>query len=217
MNKIQINYPFRRLIFLCLGLMIMAFGVAFSIKAGLGTSPISSVPYVTAKISHLSVGTTTIIMNFIFILIQILILKKQYEWFQLLQFPAAILFGTVIDLAKKIIDPLSCSNYLTQWILCFIGIFLIALGVSMEVMANLVTTAGEGIVLAICKVTKAKFSNIKVSFDVLLVCISIILSLIFLGQLDGIREGTIGAAIFVGLITKKTNKLTNKIETVFLK
>lgn len=217
MVKRRINYPIRRFIFLCLGLIIMAFGVAFSIKAGLGTSPISSVPYTTSKISHLSVGTTTIIMNFFFVLIQILILKKQYEWFQLLQFPAAILFGTVIDIAEKILTPLSYSNYLTQWILCFIGIFLIALGVSMEVMANLVTTAGEGIVLAVCKVTKTKFSNIKVIFDVTLVCISIILSLIFLGQLEGVREGTIAAAIFVGLITKKTNILMKKIETVFLK
>ena len=77
----------KRLIFLCLGLSIMAFGVAFSIKAALGTSPISSVPYVTSEISGLTVGQTTIIMNFIFVLIQIAILRRQYDWFQLLQFP----------------------------------------------------------------------------------------------------------------------------------
>lgn len=57
----------------------MAFGVAFSIKAALGTSPISSVPYVTSTISGLSVGTTTIIMNFMFVLIQIAILRKKYD------------------------------------------------------------------------------------------------------------------------------------------
>lgn len=78
------SHPARRLAFLCAGLVIMAFGVAFSIKAALGTSPISSVPYVTARISGLSVGTTTIIMNFLFVLIQIAILRRQYEWFQLL-------------------------------------------------------------------------------------------------------------------------------------
>lgn len=57
----------------------MAFGVVFSIKAALGTSPISSVPYVTSTISGLSVGTTTIIMNFMFVLIQIAILRKKYD------------------------------------------------------------------------------------------------------------------------------------------
>lgn len=58
-TKHSVNHPFKRLLFLCLGLIIMAFGVAFSIQAALGTSPISSVPYVTSAISGLSVGTTT--------------------------------------------------------------------------------------------------------------------------------------------------------------
>ena len=201
---------------MCLGLTIMAFGVAFSIKAALGTSPISSVPYVTSTISGLSVGTTTIIMNFMFVLIQIAILRKKYDWFQLLQFPAAIVFGTMIDVAEYLLKPVEFSNYLEQWLLCVVGVFLVALGVSVEVMANLVTTAGEGIVLAICQVAPVKFSNMKVAFDVTLVCISIALSFIFLGHLDGVREGTIAAAVFVGLITKQTNKLMKKVEAVAL-
>lgn len=216
-KKHKINHPIKRLILLCLGLSIMAFGVAFSIKAALGTSPISSVPYVTSAISGLTVGTTTIIMNFMFVVIQILILRRQYDWFQLLQFPAAILFGTMIDVAEQVIMFISPSNYFQQWIICAIGIFLVAFGVSLEVTANLVTTAGEGIVLAICKVAPVKFSNMKVAFDVTLVCISIALSFIFLGHLDGVREGTIAAAICVGLITKQTSKLTNKLNNNFLK
>lgn len=216
-KKHKINHPVKRLILLCLGLTIMAFGVAFSIKAALGTSPISSVPYVTSAISGLTVGTTTIIMNFMFVVIQILILRRQYDWFQLLQFPAAILFGTMIDVAEQVIKFISPSNYFQQWIICAIGIFLVAFGVSLEVTANLVTTAGEGIVLAICKVAPVKFSNMKVAFDVTLVCISIALSFIFLGHLDGVREGTIAAAICVGLITKQTSKVTNKLNNNFLK
>ncbi|MGI5960067.1 MAG: YczE/YyaS/YitT family protein [Massiliimalia sp.] len=213
----SINHPWKRLVILCIGLIIMAFGVAFSIKAALGTSPISSVPYVTSAISGLSVGATTIIMNFLFVLIQIGILRKQYDWFQLLQFPAAILFGTMIDVAEYLLQTITVSNYFEQWILCMIGIFLIAFGVSVEVMANLVTTAGEGIVLAICKVCPIKFSNMKVLFDTTLVCIAIILSFLFLGHLDGVREGTIAAAVLVGMITKQTNKFTKKAEQVLLK
>lgn len=203
----KMNHSVKRLVFLCLRLIIMAFGVAFSIKAGLGTSPISSVPYVTSEISGLSVGTTTIIMNFIFVLMQIAILRKQYDWFQLLQFPAAILFGTAIDLAQRIIHPIMCSSYFQQWIFCILGIFLIAFGVSLEVNADLVTTPGEGIVLSICKITPIKFGNMKMIFDIILVCISIVLSFLFLGELSGVREGTIAAAVFVGQITKQTNKL----------
>lgn len=212
----KINHPIKRIALLCFGLIVMAFGVAFSIKGALGTSPISSVPYVTAKISGLSVGTTTIIMNFVFVLIQIAILRSRYDWFQLLQFPAAILFGTMIDAAGYVLQGITFSNYFQQWLLCIVGIFLVALGISLEVSANLVTTAGEGVVLAICKVVPVKFSNMKIIFDVTLVCISTTLSFVFLGHLDGVREGTVAAAVFVGLVTKQTNRLINYLKTVFV-
>ena len=212
----HITHPWTRLLFLCLGLMIMAFGVAFSIKADLGTSPISSLPYATGEISGLSVGTTTIIMNFLFVAIQIAILRRNYDPFQLLQLPAAVLFGTAIDLADDLLQPVTYGIYVQQWLLCLIGILLVALGISVEVMARLVTTAGEGIVLAVCQVVPIRFGNMKVIFDVTLVALSILLALLFLGRLSGVREGTIAAALLVGQVTKQTNRLTKKAEAVFL-
>lgn len=206
----------KRIILLCLGLITMAFGVAFSITAALGTSPISSVPYVTGAISGLSVGTTTIIMNTLFVLIQIAILRRRYQWFQLLQLPAAILFGTTIDVASWLIRGLVPQAYWQQWLICLLGIFLVALGVSMEVVAGLITTAGEGIVLAICQVAPVKFGNMKMAFDLTLVALSIILSFAFLGHLDGVREGTIAAAVLVGQLTKQLLKPMTAFEKACL-
>ena len=205
-----------RCILLCVGFVIMAFGVAFSIKAALGTSPISSVPYVTSAISGLSVGVTTIIMNCIFVLIQILILRRRYQWVQLLQIPAAVLFGVMIDVSSYAIQGITYTNYFQQWILCVIGIVFVAIGVSIEVTAKLITTAGEGIVLAICQVLPVKFGNMKVAFDVTLVCLSIITSFVFLGHLDGVREGTVAAAVCVGLLTKQFRKPFAKFEERYL-
>lgn len=202
----------KRIVFLCVGLTTMAFGVAFSIKAALGTSPISSVPYVTGAISGLTIGTTTIIMNTLFVLIQIAILRRQYEWVQLLQLPAAVLFGMMIDLASYLIRDLNPTAYWQQWIVCLRGIFLVALGASMEVTARLITTAGEGIVLAICKVAPIKFGNMKMIFDLTLVAISITLSPLFLHHLDGVREGTVAAAVLVGQLARQINKPMGVVE-----
>ena len=110
------------MILLCAGLSVMAIGVAFSIKAALGTSPISSVPFVTGTIFGLSVGTTTVIMNCVFVVIQILILRKRFEWFQLLQIPASFLFGVMIDVGGMILQGIPCNNYLEQWALCILGL-----------------------------------------------------------------------------------------------
>lgn len=137
------------------GLSVMAFGVAFSIKADLGTSPISSVPYVVSLFAPLTVGTATIVMHCVFIL-------------------------------------------------------LVAVGVSMEVKAGVVVLAGEGVVLAICKVFPVKFGNMKVGFDVTLVATACVLSLLFTGRLQGVREGTVAAALLVGQIAKRLGKLMER-------
>ena len=95
------EHPVRRLLLLCLSVVIMAFGIAFSIKAALGTSPISSLPYVSSEITGLSVGATTIIMNLGFVLIQIGILRRDYDPFQILQLGVAVLLGISIDAARS--------------------------------------------------------------------------------------------------------------------
>ena len=197
----------KRYLVLCLGLMIMAFGVAFSIKAGLGTSPISSVPYVVSLFSPLTVGTATICMHCVFILLQILLLRRKYDPIQLMQLPVALLFGYLTDFAVWCIKGISCSSYLDQWALCAIGILLVGIGVSLEVTAGVVVLAGEGFVLAVCRVFPIKFGNMKIAFDVSLVIIGCILSSIFLHGLYGVREGTIAAAILVGTTARQINKL----------
>ena len=197
MEKTHI-YIIRRYLLLLVGLAIMAFGVAFSIKASLGTSPISSVPYVVSLFAPLTVGTATIIMHCVFILLQILILRKKYHPIQLMQLPVAFFFGYLTDFGVWAVQGITCDHYLQQWLVCLIGIFLVAVGVSLEVKAGVVVLAGEGVVLAICKVLPVKFGYMKVGFDVTLVAIACVLSFVFTGRLQGVREGTVAAALLVG-------------------
>lgn len=192
----------KKYLILFIGLFIMAIGIAFSIKADLGTTPISCVPYVVSLISPISVETATIIMHCTFIAAQIILLGKNYKPVQLLQLSIALLFGIMTDIALLMLHNITYNSYFEQWLLCILGIVLLALGISLEVLASVITNAGEGVVLAICKVTKVHFGTMKVIFDVSLVSIAAITGFIFKGSLLGVREGTIAAAIFVGIISK---------------
>ena len=177
LNRISV-YILKRYLLLFLGLSIMAFGVAFSIKAELGTSPISSVPYVVSLFAPLTVGTATILMNCVFILLQILILRRQYHPIQLMQLPVAFFFGYLTDFGVWVVQGITYTVYWQQWILCLISILLVAVGVSFEVKAGVVVLAGEGVVLAICKVFPIKFGYMKVGFDITLVMTACILSVL---------------------------------------
>ncbi len=201
---------FKRLIFLCAGLFIMAYGVAFSIKASLGTSPISSLPYVVSMVSPLSVGTATIAMHVVLILLQMIILKKNYRLVQLAQLPIAFLFGWLTDFALWSIAALPNQSYPVSCLFCIIGILLVGIGVSFEVNAKLVPLAGEGLILAVCQAWDRPFPQTKIAFDCTLVLLSVFLSLLTMGTIEGVREGTAFAAVFVGLVSKQVTGIVFK-------
>ena len=201
----------RRWLFLVVSLFVMALGVACSIQANLGTSPISSVPYAVSRFTPLTVGTATIAMHCVFILIQILILRRRYDPVQLLQLPVAIVFGYLTDLALWAVDFLQPAAYWQQWLLCLAGIALVGVGVSGEVTAGVVTLAGEGVVLAVCQAAPVKFGTMKVIFDVTLVLTACVLSLLFLGHIAGVREGTVAAALLVGQAARRMNRVLEPV------
>ena len=127
-----------------------------------------------------------------------------------MQLPVALIFGYLTDFALFAIRGITCDTYWQQWLLCAIGIFLVALAVSLEVKANVVVIAGEGLVLAVCKVLPVKFGYMKVALDVTLVIAASILSFVFTGRIQGVREGTLASALFVALIAKELGKLLEK-------
>ncbi len=154
----------KRTLFLVVGLAIMSFGVALSIQASLGTSPISGIPYVLNLISGLSVGTTTIIVNVGIVALQVILLRRRFKLIGLLQIPVCIVFGLLTDVALVCIESVTLSAYWAQWLICLGGILLVAVGVSFEVAANVATLPGEGLVLTICTLLpKVRFGYMKVA------------------------------------------------------
>lgn len=196
----------KRCVLLVVGLLIMAYGVSLSIKAGLGTSPISSLPYTISQLTPLTVGTATIAMHCTLILLQILLLRRNYSPLQLFQLPIALLFGGLTDFTLMTIQWLTPDTYLHQWILCLLGVLLVGIGVSCEVNANVIPLAGEGFILAVCRTFSLPFPPIKICFDCTLVALSCVLGLACKGTLLGVREGTIVAALLVGLVSKQVTK-----------
>ncbi|MDJ1122402.1 YczE/YyaS/YitT family protein [Kribbibacterium absianum] len=193
-------------------LLLMGLGVSLQIKASLGTSPISSIPYVTAQISGLTVGTTTIIVNAFFVLAQFAILRREVSWTTLLQLLMAAGMGGAIDLWNALLPFDTPDSYVAQWLLCAAGIVTLALGVSLEIRSDLTVAAGEGIVQAVAHKTGAVFGNVKVAFDVSCVVVALVCAVVCLGAPAGVREGTVAAALCVGVCTKGFSKVIRRLD-----
>lgn len=190
-----------------LGITILSFGIALSIRAGLGTSPISSFPAVMGVATPWSVGVWTTIMNLAFVVLQLLLLRSRYELLQLLQIPIAFGFGFLTDAALALTEWLHPTSYLGQWVWTIIAGIVVGAGVFVQVAPRIVYTAGEGAVMAISQVSGAKFSTVKWAFDWSLVGIATVCSLLLLGRVEMVREGTLAAAFLVGATVRALGRL----------
>lgn len=180
----------------------MAFGVTFSVKANIGVSPISCVPYIYSIYFPLTIGEFTIILNALFMVIQILILRKKYDLVQLVQLPAIIVFGYCIDITMTLFENLEATNYIEQLILCLLACVVLAFGIFLVIKTRLTYLPLEGLVLVISQTFKKEFGKIKISMDSLMVIIGVISSFMFLHELVGIREGSVIAALSIGALIK---------------
>jgi uncharacterized membrane protein YczE len=193
----------KRLLLLLLGITVMALGVSLTVQAHLGTSPISSVPYVASiKFSSISLGTFTFLWNMLLIFAQFCLLGREFKPYQLMQIPVSVFFGVTVDFTKWLVRGLVCTNYAAEIIMLALGCIVLALGVALTLQSNLVMNSGEALVQAISYKTGKEFGSLKVVFDTTLVILALLLSLLLCHQVNGVREGTIAAALITGFIVR---------------
>lgn len=203
------KYTFRRYLLFVASLFINAFGIAFITKALLGTSPITSVTYVLSLFTPFTMGIWTILLNLLFVVLEpFLMTRKDLREdlrMYLLQIPISFCFGLFIDFSMFMLSWLEPSVYVMQVTVLLIGCIILALGIALEVKANAAMMAGEYFVKTITRRFHGEFGYVKLGFDITLLTIACILSLVFLSDIQGVREGTVVSALLVGPIVHFVN------------
>ena len=188
------------------GVLINSFGVALITRAGLRTSPISSLPYVLSFRFPVTLGQFTFAMNLFFILGQVLLLRRDFQPIQLLQVAVNAVFSAFIDVSMGLLSWLEISSLPMAVLVLVLGCAVLAFGISVEVAPRVLMVPGEGIVQAIAAVTGWRFGNVKVGFDAALVATALVLSLLFFHRLQGLGAGTILSALAVGRFVNLYNR-----------
>ena len=205
-DRREITNKLKRYILFLIGLFVNALGVSLVTKASLGTSPISSIPYVLSLNFPFTLGNFTIVFSILLIVLQILILRKNFKLENILQIPVSIAFGYFIDLTMILFSWVNPEAYIMKIVYLLIGCLILGVGVYMEVLADVVMLPGESFVRAIVLTWKTNFGTTKICFDVSMSVIAAVLSFVFAGRLAGVREGTVIAALLVGFIARLIGK-----------
>lgn len=193
---------YSRYIVYFLSLFIISLGASLSIKANLGTSPLICLPYVSSLITKLSVGEVMFVFTLLFIFIQVVLLRNDFEKRQYLQLIVGTVFSVFIDFSLMLVTFINPVGYISQMALLLFSCVVVAFGVLLEIQTEIVYLPADGVIVAISKVLKKEFSTVKPFVDSSMVIVAAILSVIFLGYLAGVREGTIISAVIIGPIVK---------------
>lgn len=206
----------KRYIFLLVGLFVNGLGVSFITKAGLGTSPITSIPYTLSLGFMPTVGMFTLVFNIFLVILQVILLRRNFQLQNLLQLPIIALFSFFIDLTMSLLGFMQPETYAMKIVSLIVGCLILGFGVFMEMVANVAMLPGEATVRAVSDVFSTDFGKTKIAFDSSMTVIAAILSFIMFKHLDGVREGTIVAAILVGFIARLFKKYIGGIEKILI-
>lgn len=205
------DYAIRYMLF-SVGLMITSFGIALVTKMNLGTSPISSIPYsLSLIVPTVTIGNWTIIFSILLIILQLILLKKNANIFELaLQIVISFPLGYLIDGFMLLLKNLNPQLYAIRIAYVVLGCAVIALGVYIQVLADVVMLPGDAFVRAVAKVSGKEFGTVRVITDITMATVSALLCIIFLHNINGVREGTVIAAFITGNIVKLYGRIFKK-------
>lgn len=214
-------------------LFIIALGSATTIRASLGSSPVSVLPFTWfmgggegfslfgagLTVPPFSVGTYTILLNAVLILLQMVLLRKRYQLLQLTQFVTGMLFGLFLDVTMILTSFLHWGDsgfmFAIRFVQMLLGGTLIGFGIVCEVKSNTLMLPGEGISIAISKATGMEFGKSKILTDTSLVALGVLCCYIFFGRWrwDIVGVGTLVAMIYVGVVVRFISPRTRWIDT----
>lgn len=191
-----------------IGLFIMTLGISMSVKSDFGVSPVSSIPYTITCITGMEMGKATIIFHVGLVVLQIIILRKDFKIKNLLQVFVGIVFGYFTTFSNYLFSFLpDVDNMIIRIALMLGSAVFIAVGIFFYLPADIVPLAGEGAMQAISEKSNIAFNKVKIGFDVSMVSVSLISCIVVLKAFGSVGMGTVVAAVLVGTVLGVVTKM----------
>lgn len=197
----------KRLLCYTAGMLILAIGLTLTAQSGVGTSPLTSIAFVLGKCLNIRFSDATLIMFSLFVIVQIILEKKKTPLTVgklLLQIPLSILFTRVMGLIQRLVDLTDAALALRVLVL-ILAVILTGIGAALTLYTNLIPNPGDGIVKALARFVDKPLGRVKNVFDIANVTVAALVSLVFLGQLEGVGIGSVIAMLGVGRVIALCN------------
>ena len=144
-----------RLLIFCAGLIVLSLGIDLNTKTQLGISPINSVPFNVHKMTGLPLWVCVYAFYLLLILLQWLLLQKDFHPVQFLQIATSFVNSILIQFFDDRIPLLTTP--VSQYLVLVLAIVLTAIGSAVTAGMHLIPNPGEGAASAIGTALKKDF------------------------------------------------------------
>ena len=169
------------------------------LQSGSGISAISSVPYAFSLVlPKLSLGTWTYIFQGLLV-VSLMILQKRFVPQYLFSFVVGFAFSEMLDVHKLWISglPMGLGWQLLYFVVSYL---LLCFGIALANRCQLPIIPTDLFPRDLSNIIGAKYSRVKISFDVICLAVTGLMTGLFLGHLDGLGIGTVLAAFTMGKV-----------------
>ena len=194
---------------LILGLIFNSISVTLLAKSDQGLSTISLITYVFSLVcSFLSFGTWSYIIQGSMVVILIIMLRKVKPGYAI-SFVIAAIYGGLIDFFNQYVKVLPDTTPLHILYYC-VGFCGMAIGTCLLFRCCIPVLPFDTFTRDISNHFNIPYKNIRTGFDIFSVVISSVLSLIYIGSIEGIGVGTIINMLFMGMAVSTVSDILDK-------
>lgn len=199
-----------RIFWMIVSVIINALGVAMITTTNLGTVPATSISNVLGIAYAPSIGAFTFVLSVIQVVLQIIILRRDFPPLQILQLAPAMVLSYFIDAFLLVVGKIPLDTYPAKLVMLLAGCVVLGFSIALEVHVDILYLPLDGFNKALFLVTHKDFDVIKTIVDCVMVAVAIVLSFVLMGRLEGVREGTVIAAVLCGMIVRLFSKTVFK-------
>ncbi len=197
-------YRIRRLLVYLLGIAVLAFGIALNTKTAMGVAPVISVAYCFTAMTGIGLGVTSFLWYLVLILLQALLLGRNFRPRQLLQIGVSFLTSWFIGIFDVILP--TAQNLAGRLLLLALAIVITALGIILTVGMRLVPNPADALADVLGQKLKRGLGLGKNVLDLSCIALSVCLGYLALGHLTGIGIGTILTMLLTGRVVALLNR-----------
>lgn len=192
------KYSIKQVLYFALAITLLSASAAFQMQLNIGMGPWDGLGKSISSVSGLKVGNAAILMSLTCVLIQLVILKKEFRISNILTLAVGFINGKIINLFYYgVFDKMVINSYVVKFLLFILSIALIAFFVSMIQTADFINLPLEGLCETLADKGFGKFSTIRQTVDVLAIISILIITFVWNVPIT-LREGTIISMIVFG-------------------